>query len=73
MMQVAGPHHLHPDGEIDLIIPMCGHPTFDANRPGWVVYGPDSSHSPTVAGGKARVLYLWPQGAIEFGSAPPSI
>lgn len=69
MEDIAGPHHLHPNGEIDLIMPMSGHPTFDGHGPGWLVYGPDSAHSPTVAGGKARVLYLLPQGAIVFGSA----
>jgi len=32
----------------------------------WLVYGPGSAHSPTVAHGRALVLYLLPQGAIEF-------
>jgi hypothetical protein len=38
----------------------------DAIAAGWLVYGPDSSHAPTVAGGTAFVLYLLPQGVIEF-------
>ena len=51
MNNVAGGHHRHPHGEIDMI------------------YGPDTAHVPTVAGGKALVLYLLPEGAIEFTKA----
>ena len=40
--------------------------TFDGRPASWLAYGPDSSHAPTVAGGTVRVLYLLPQGAIEF-------
>ena len=43
---------------------------FDGHGAGWVVYGPGSAHSPTVTGGRALVLYLLPQGAIEF--TPPA-
>ena len=39
---------------------------FDGRAAGWVVYGPGSAHRPTVSGGKALVLYLLPDGAIEF-------
>jgi len=66
MEDVAGGHHRHPNGEIDLVMPITGSPEFDGHRAGWVVYPPDSAHIPTVAGGKALVLYLLPQGAIEF-------
>ncbi len=66
MKDVAGGHHRHPNGEIDLVMPVDDGARFDDRGAGWVVYGPDSSHAPTVAGGKALVLYLLPQGAIEF-------
>ncbi|PKO57382.1 MAG: DUF4863 domain-containing protein, partial [Betaproteobacteria bacterium HGW-Betaproteobacteria-19] len=33
---------------------------------GWFVYGPGTVHRPTVSDGRAHVLYLLPQGAIEF-------
>ncbi len=66
MDEVVGPHHRHPNGEIDLIMPLAGDAKFDGRGAGWLVYGPDSSHSPTVSGGRALVLYLLPQGAIEF-------
>ncbi len=66
MKDVVGPHHRHPNGEIDLVMPIEGPARFDGRGAGWVVYGPGSAHRPTVRGGKALVLYLLPQGAIEF-------
>jgi Domain of unknown function (DUF4863) len=62
----VGPHHVHPNGEIDLVMPLEGDVRFDGAPAGWVVYGPGSAHKPTVSGGRALVLYLLPQGAIEF-------
>jgi hypothetical protein len=69
MKDIAGPHHVHPHGEIDLIIPLTDGATFDGHPAGWCVYGPGSAHRPTVANGQALVLYLLPQGAIEFTAA----
>jgi hypothetical protein len=69
MTDVAGPHHRHPNGEIDMVMPMDATATFDGAPKGWVVYGPDSAHRPTVAGGQALVLYLLPGGAIDFTRA----
>ena len=69
MENVVGPHHRHPNGEIDMIMPVSGAAAFDGRDAGWLVYGPGSAHRPTVSGGKARVLYLLPQGAIEFDKA----
>lgn len=66
MDNVAGGHHRHPNGEIDLIMPVDGRAEFDGHGAGWLVYGPGTAHVPTVAGGRALVLYLLPQGAIEF-------
>jgi len=66
MDDVAGGHHRHPNGEIDLIMPIDAAATFDGRGAGWLVYPPGSAHVPTVTGGKAWVLYLLPQGAIEF-------
>ena len=62
----AGPHHVHPNGEIDLIMPLEGDATFDGRPAGWCVYAPGSAHCPTVAQGRALVLYLLPEGAIQF-------
>nr|WKF56581.1 hypothetical protein HUO10_001040 [Paraburkholderia busanensis] len=69
MKNIAGPHHVHPHGEIDLIMPLTEGATFDGHPAGWCVYGPGSAHRPTVANGDALVLYLLPQGAIEFTPA----
>jgi Domain of unknown function (DUF4863) len=66
MRDVIGPHHRHPNGEIDLVMPLEGEALFDGRGAGWVVYEPGSAHRPTVSGGKALVLYLLPEGAIEF-------
>jgi hypothetical protein len=74
MADVAGPHHVHPNGEIDLVMPLAGpdgvvaggDARFDGQGAGWKVYGPGSAHRPTVTGGRALVLYLLPEGAIEF-------
>ena len=69
MDDVAGGHHRHPNGEIDLVMPIDETAVFDGRGAGWRVYGPGSAHVPTVTGGKAWVLYLLPQGAIEFTKA----
>ena len=66
MQNLAGPHHSHPNGEIDLLMPIEGEATFDGRPAGGVVYPPGSAHRPTVAGGRALVLYLLPEGRIEF-------
>lgn len=66
MQNIAGPHHVHPNGEIDLIMPLTEGATFDGHPAGWCVYEPGSAHRPTVANGQALVLYLLPGGAIEF-------
>jgi hypothetical protein len=69
MRDIAGPHHVHPHGEIDLIMPLTEGVTFDGHPAGWCVYRPGTAHRPTVANGEALVLYLLPQGAIEFTPA----
>ena len=66
MNEVAGGHHVHPHGEIDLVMPLDPEARFDGHPAGWCVYPPGSAHTPTVTGGRALVLYLLPQGAIEF-------
>lgn len=70
MNDIAGPHHRHPNGEVDLIMPLTPNARFDGKGAGWLVYSPDSAHSPTVSEGRAFVLYLLPEGAIEFTRQP---
>ncbi|MFZ5567599.1 MAG: DUF4863 family protein [Pseudomonadota bacterium] len=66
MKDVVGPHHVHPSGEIDLIMPIEGDALFNGHPAGWLVCPPGSTHSPTVSQGRALVLYLLPEGRIEF-------
>lgn len=66
MKDIKGPHHVHTTGEIGAIMPIDGAPRFDGKGEGWYVYGPGSAHHPTVTGGDAYILYLLPEGAIEF-------
>ena len=71
MNDVKGPFHGHPNGEIDMIMPVDEGAMFDGAGAGWLVYGPESAHYPTVSGGEALVLYLLPGGAIDFKATPP--
>lgn len=66
MQDIAGPHHAHPLGEIDLIMPIGGDAQFDNRPAGWLVYAPGTAHRPTVTKGRALVLYLLPEGRIDF-------
>lgn len=63
---LAGPRHAHPTGEIDLILPIDSEARFDGRGRGWLVYPPGSAHAPTITGGRAIVLYLLPEGKIDF-------
>lgn len=65
-MDRPGPRHRHPLGEVDLCFAAGGEPRFDGQPPGWVVYGPDSVHVPTVRGGAMLILYFLPGAKIEF-------
>ena len=49
-----------------MIMPLSDDAKFDGNGVGWLVYGPNSAHQPTVTDGKVIILYLLPDGAIEF-------
>lgn len=66
MKDLKGPHHSHPQGEIDMIMPLDETAKFDSAGKGWLVYEAGSAHSPTVTDGNALVLYLLPDGEIEF-------
>lgn len=63
---LVGNYHRHPNGEIDLILPVTPEATFDARGAGWLVYAPGSGHRPTVKRGRVVILYLLPQGRIEW-------
>lgn len=66
---LVGNHHVHPTGEIDMIMPVTPDAQFDGRGRGWLVYAPGTGHRPTVTRGRALVLYLLPQGRIEWSAA----
>ncbi len=63
---LVGNHHVHPTGEIDMIMPVTAGAKFDGKGAGWMVYPPQSGHRPTVSAGRALILYLLPEGKIEW-------
>lgn len=66
LIDIVGPHHRHPTGEICMTMPVTAGARFDGHGAGWCVNPPGSAHRPTVTGGEALVLYLLPGGYIEF-------
>lgn len=66
LTDIVGPHHRHPNGEICMVMPVTPTARFDGKGAGWKVYPPASAHRPTVTGGRALVLYMLPDGQIEF-------
>lgn len=66
LANIVGPHHRHPLGEICMIFPITDGAKFDAVGRGWCVYPPASAHRPTVTNGEAVILYMLPNGQIEF-------
>jgi len=71
LVDVVGPHHRHPTGEVCMIMPLDEGAEFCGSGAGWTVYEPGSAHYPTVTSGEALVLYLLPNGEIEFTGQPP--
>ena len=63
---LVGNHHRHPTGEIDMIMPVTPEARFDGSGAGWLVYAPGTGHRPTVSAGRALILYLLPEGKIEW-------
>jgi uncharacterized protein DUF4863 len=66
LTDIVGPNHRHPTGEICLVMPVSKRARFDGHSAGWCVNPPGSEHRPTVTEGRALVLYLLPEGKIEF-------
>lgn len=66
LVDIVGPHHCHPNGEVCMVMPVSDAALFDGVARGWCVYGPGTAHHPTVTNGRALVLYMLPGGKIEF-------
>ncbi len=65
-MEGPGIHHRHPKGEINLCYAVDGDPRFDGLPEGWVTFAPDTTHVPTVSGGRMLIVYFLPEGAVEW-------
>jgi len=65
-MNGAGPDHVHPTGEASFCVPLEGEPEFEGTRTGWHVLPPGSRHIPEVKGGRMLIVYLLPNGEMEF-------
>ena len=66
LSDLVGRHHSHPTGEVCMIMPITPDAKFDGLPRGWCVFEPGSGHHPTVSDGRARILYMLPEGKIDF-------
>ena len=66
LTDLVGGLHGHPTGEVCMVLPITPGAQFDGNDRGWCVFDPETSHHPTVSNGRALVLYMLPEGKIEF-------
>jgi len=73
LIDFTGPHHRHPGGEICAVMPERDEGRFDGRARGWAVYPPGSDHWPAATGGRVRILFLLPGGAIEYSDAAASL
>ena len=64
--EAIGSLHGHPTGEVCMVMPITPEAQFDGTSRGWCVFEAGSSHHPTVTNGEALVLYMLPDGKIDF-------
>ena len=66
LTDLVGSQHSHPGGEICMVMPITPGAQFDGTDRGWSVFEPGTAHHPTVTNGQALILYMLPDGKIEF-------
>ena len=66
LSDLVGGHHSHPVGEVCMVMPITPGAQFDGTDRGWCVFEPETGHHPTVSNGQALILYLLPDGKIEY-------
>ncbi len=66
LVDFTGPHHRHPNGEVCAVMTERPEGRFDGNPRGWAVYPPGSEHWPAGTGGRVRILFFLPDGAIDY-------
>ncbi len=73
LIDFTGPHHRHPHGEVCAVMSETPEGRFDGNKEGWAVYPPGSEHWPSGSGGRVRILFFLPKGAIEYTDKQASL
>lgn len=73
LIDFSGPHHRHPGGEVCAVMSEHTDGRFDGNPRGWAVYPPGSQHWPVGSGGRVRILFFLPNGAIEYTDQDASL
>ncbi len=73
LVDFTGPHHRHPGGEVCAVMAAGPEGRFDGNPQGWAVYPPGSDHWPAGTGGRVRILFFLPDGAIEYTDRAASL
>lgn len=73
LINFTGPHHRHPNGEVCAVMSDSAEGRFDGNPEGWAVYPPNSVHWPQGSGGRIRILFFLPDGAIEYTDREASL
>jgi hypothetical protein len=73
LIDFTGPHHRHPGGEVCAVMPAAPEGRFDDNPRGWAVYPSGSAHWPAGTGGRVRILFFLPDGAIEYTETEASL
>jgi len=66
LTDLVGSHHSHPTGEVCMVLPITPGAQFDGTDRGWCVFEPGTGHHPTVTNGEAPIMYMLPDGKIEF-------
>ncbi len=62
----AEPDNVRPTGEASFGVPLGGGPEYEGTRTGWHVLPPGPRHGPNVTGGRMPIVYLLPNGEMEF-------
>ena len=73
LIDFTGPHHRHPEGEVCAVMTESAAGRFDGHPRGWAVYPPGSAHWPAGTGGRVRILFFLPGGAIEYTDRAASL
>ncbi len=66
LTDLVGSHHSHPTGEVCMVMPITPEAQFDGTSRGWCVFEQGSGHYPTVTNGEALILYMLPEGKIDY-------